>query len=90
MGVRHSVSYIKLLVTGWTAGAFKQGEGRVVAVRRNIFHHRYHYVMQPRAFGDIYCFPVPIANGTDENLLQTKLAETSVVFKILQQFNKHF
>jgi len=35
MGVRHSVSYVKLLVTGWTAGAVKQGEGRVVAAHRN-------------------------------------------------------
>jgi len=35
MGVRHSVSYIKLLVTGWTAGGAEQGEGRVVAARRN-------------------------------------------------------
>jgi len=47
--------------------------------------------MQPRAFGDIYCFPVPVAIGTDENLLQAKLAwNIAVVFKILQQFNKHF
>jgi len=36
--------------------------------------------MQPRAFGDIYCFPVPVAIGTDENLLQAKLAETSLLF----------
>ena len=35
MRVRRSVSYIKLLITGWTAGAVKQGEGRVVAARRN-------------------------------------------------------
>jgi len=35
MGGRPSVSYIKLLVTGWTAGAVKQGEGSVVAARRN-------------------------------------------------------
>ena len=26
------------LVTGWTVGAVKQGEGRVVASRRNNFH----------------------------------------------------
>jgi len=38
MGVRHSVSYIKLLVTGWTAGAVKRGEGKVVVARRNIGH----------------------------------------------------
>jgi len=35
MGVRHSVSYIKLLVTGWTAGVVKQDEGRVIAARCN-------------------------------------------------------
>jgi len=35
MGVRHSVSYFKILATTWTAGAVKQGEGRVVAARRN-------------------------------------------------------
>jgi len=36
MGVRHhSVGYFQLLVTGWTAGAVKQGEERVVAARRN-------------------------------------------------------
>jgi len=34
--------------------------------------------MQPRAFGDIYYFTFSI--GTDENLLQTKLAETSLLF----------
>jgi len=36
--------------------------------------------MQPRAFGDIHCFPVPVVIGTDENLLQAKLAETSLLF----------
>jgi len=36
--------------------------------------------MQPRAFGDTYSFPVPVAIGTDENLLQAKLAETSLWF----------
>jgi len=47
----------------------------------NHYHYRrYHYAMQPRAFGDIYCFPVPVAIGTDENLLQAKLAETSLLF----------
>jgi len=35
MGVRHSVGYFEILVTGWTAGALKQGEGRVVAVHCN-------------------------------------------------------
>jgi len=44
-----------------------------------LFHHRYHHVMQPQAFGDIYCFPVSVAIGTDENLLQDKLAETSLL-----------
>jgi len=31
-----------------------------------LFHRRYHYVMQPRAFGDIHCFPVSVAIRTDE------------------------
>jgi len=39
--------------------------------------------MQPRAFGDIYCFSVPVAIRTDENLLQAKLAETSLLFSKL-------
>jgi len=29
---------------------------------------------------DIYCFPVPVAIRTDENLLQAKLAEPSLLF----------
>ena len=45
-----------------------------------LFHRRYHYVMQPRAFGDIFSFPVPVATSTDENIPQAKLAETSVLF----------
>jgi len=36
--------------------------------------------MQPRAFGDIYCFPVPVPIGTNENLLQAMLTETSLLF----------
>ena len=36
--------------------------------------------MQPRAFGDIYYFPVPVAIRIDENLLQAKLTETSLFF----------
>jgi len=36
--------------------------------------------MQPRAFGDIFSFPVPVATSTDENIPQAKLAETSVLF----------
>jgi len=36
--------------------------------------------MQLRAFGDICCFPVPVAIRTDKNLLQAKLAETSLLF----------
>jgi len=36
--------------------------------------------MEPRAFGDIYCFPDPIAIRTDENLLQAKSAEISLLF----------
>jgi len=36
--------------------------------------------MQPRAFGDIYCFAVPVAIHTDEKLLQANLAETSLLF----------
>jgi len=36
--------------------------------------------MQPRAFGDIYCFPDPVAMRTDANLLQAKMAETSLLF----------
>jgi len=35
--------------------------------------------MQPRPIGDIYCSPVPVAIGTDENLLQANLAETSLL-----------
>jgi len=47
--------------------------------------------MQPRAFGDIYCFPDPIAIRNDENLLQAKLAETSLLFsKFYSSLRKSF
>jgi len=39
--------------------------------------------MQSRAFSDIFCFPVPFATCTDENLLQAKLAETSLLLSKL-------
>jgi len=39
-----------------------------------------HFEFRSGEFGDIYCFPDPVAIRTAENLLQAKLAETSLLF----------
>jgi len=64
----------------FTASFYRSYLSLYTALSTLLFHRRYHYVMQPWAFGDIYCFPVPVAIRADENLLQAKLAETSLLF----------